>query len=209
MPIRQAMHILSSVFPVADTTIIAIFLTLLEKASFLIYQYFLQLFQISSAISGSCSSCKSSKLVIILLSMMFLLASANPAKSIKRRYEIPQFSEVHIFAKESQKHFLHLRNYRIKSPVFHFFTHFLMSIKVWPNWPALFANMSNLTCSPTMLPNLATMLANKFRSRNVRGMFVHAQNIFANICCSIECCLIWPLCSRTIQLSHVKVAKIS
>ena len=52
-----------------------------------------------------------------------------------------------------------------------------------------------------MLPNLATMLANKFRSKNVRGMFVHAQNIFANICCSIECCLIWPLCSRTIQLS--------
>ena len=61
--------------------------------------------------------------------------------------------------------------------------------KVWPNWPTLFANMSNLTCSPTMLPNLATMLANKFRSKNVRGMFVHAQDIFENICCSIECCL--------------------
>ena len=35
------------------------------------------------------------------------------------------------------------------------------NLKVWPNWP-------------TMLPNLATMLANKFRSKNVRGMFVHA-----------------------------------
>ena len=42
--------------------------------------------------------------------------------------------------------------------------------------------------------------------KNVRGMFVLAQNILANICCSIECCLIWPLCSRTIQLSQVKVA---
>ena len=79
-------------------------------------------------------------------------------------------------------------------------------LQVWPNWPTLFANMSNLTCSPTMLPNLATMLANKFRSKNVRGMFVHAENIFANICCSMECCLIWPLCSRTIQLIYVKVA---
>ena len=51
------------------------------------------------------------------------------------------------------------------------------------------------------------MLANKFRSKNVRGMFVHAQNIVANICCSMECCLIWPLCSRTIQLSQVKAGK--
>ena len=79
-------------------------------------------------------------------------------------------------------------------------------VKVWPNWPTLFVNMSNLTCSPTMLPNLATMLANKFRSKTVRGMFVNAQNIFANICCSIECCLMWPLCSPAIQLSQVKVA---
>ena len=54
-------------------------------------------------------------------------------------------------------------------------------IKVWPNWPTLFVNMSNLTCSPTMLPNLATVLANKFRSKNVRSMFVQAQHIFANI----------------------------
>ena len=83
---------------------------------------------------------------------------------------------------------------------------FFFPQKVWPNWPTLFANMSNLTCSPAMLPNLATMLANKFGSKSVRGMFVHAKNIFANICCSIECCLIWPLCSRTIQLSQVKVA---
>ena len=66
--------------------------------------------------------------------------------------------------------------------------------------------MSNLTISPKMFPNLATMLAKKFRSKNVRGMFVHAQNIFANFCCSIECCLIWPLCSPTIQLIQVKVA---
>ena len=80
------------------------------------------------------------------------------------------------------------------------------TLQVWPNWPTLFANMSTLTCSPTMLPNLATMLANKFKSKNVRGIFVHAQNIFANICCSMECCLIWPLCSPTIQLSLVKVA---
>ena len=43
--------------------------------------------------------------------------------------------------------------------------------------------------------------------KNVRGMFVHAQNIFANICCSIECSLIWPLCSRAMQLSQVKVAR--
>ena len=57
--------------------------------------------------------------------------------------------------------------------------------------------MSYLTCSPTMLPNLATMSANKFRSQNVRGMLVYAQNIFANNCCSMECCLIWPLCRPT------------
>ena len=69
----------------------------------------------------------------------------------------------------------------------------------------LWGNMSKLTCLPTMLPNLATMLANKFRSKNVRGMSVHAQNIFANICCLMECCPIWPLCSPTIQLSLVKL----
>ena len=51
------------------------------------------------------------------------------------------------------------------------------------------------------------IFANKFKSKNVRGMFVHTQNIFSNICCSMECCLIWPLCSRTIQLSQVKVAR--
>ena len=45
----------------------------------------------------------------------------------------------------------------------------------------------------------------QIRSKNVRGMFVHAQNIFANICCSIECCLIWPICSRAIRLSQVKL----
>ena len=52
------------------------------------------------------------------------------------------------------------------------------------------------------------MLANKLGSKNVRGMFLHAQNIFANICCSIECCLIWPLCSPTIQLTQIKVTVI-
>ena len=48
--------------------------------------------------------------------------------------------------------------------------------------------------------------ANKFRSKNVRCMFVHAQNIFTNICCSMECYLIWPLCLPKIQLIQVKVA---
>ena len=54
-------------------------------------------------------------------------------------------------------------------------------LKVWPNWTTVLANVSNLTCSPTMFPNLATMLGNKFRSKNVRGMFVrNLATIFAN-----------------------------
>ena len=52
------------------------------------------------------------------------------------------------------------------------------------------------------------MLANKVRSQNVHGMFVHAQNIFANICYLMECSLIWPLCLQTLQLSQVKAGKI-
>ena len=57
-----------------------------------------------------------------------------------------------------------------------------------------------------MLPILATMLANKFMAKTVGGMFANAQNIFANVCCTMEFCLIWPLCWRTIQLIQVKVA---
>ena len=57
-------------------------------------------------------------------------------------------------------------------------------------WGNVTPNLENLTCSPTMLPNLATMLANKFRSKNVRGMFVHYATVTRNV--REQCCPVWP-----------------
>ena len=76
---------------------------------------------------------------------------------------------------KNEKNWLHSTTSLIKLCCVSEFLHY---VKVWPNWATLLTNVSDLTCSLTMLPNFATLLANKFRSKNVRGMFIHAQKHF-------------------------------
>ena len=71
-------------------------------------------------------------------------------------------------------------------------------LTVWPIKIDMFANN---------VAQFGNHVGQQFQIKNVHCMFVEARNIFTNVSCSIECCLIWPLCSPTIQLIQVKVAK--
>ena len=77
-----------------------------------------------------------------------------------------------------------------KFPVWHIYDSFYLQvhktihIQPWPNWA-------------TLSGNIHKFLLLKFVAR----MFEHAQTFFGNICCSAQCCPVWPHCRATIHLN--------